>query len=222
MILEIACFNFESVLIAEQSGADRIELCENYSAGGITPGLELIQKVKSEIKIPVYVMLRPRGENFIYNDSEYEEMKDEIQQCKTLCVDGVVFGMLDENNLVDKKRCAELVEVAKPMTATFHRAFDEVKNPFDALEEIIECGFDRILTSGQKPTAMEGAELISELIRQTNDRIIIMPGGSVRVENISELKIKTNAEEFHSAAINRTTMLPDENEIRKMKTILSL
>ena len=221
MILEIACFNFESALTAEQSGADRIELCENYSAGGITPAVELIQNVKSKIKIPVHVMIRPRSGNFLYSEMEFEQMKNEIMQCRTLGADGVVFGMLDEKNFVDKKRCSELVNLANPMSASFHRAFDETENPFDALTEIINCGFGRILTSGQKTDALKGAELISELIGKAAGRIIIMPGGGVRAENISELKIKTNAKEFHTSAVSGTALLPDAEEIRKMKKIIS-
>jgi copper homeostasis protein len=222
VLLEIACFNFASARIAEQSGADRIELCEKYSEGGITPGVELIQNAKSQIRIPVHVMIRPRAGNFVYRDSEFEEMKNSIQQCKDLEADGVVFGILDENNLTDKKRCMELVTLAKPMSTTFHRAFDEVKNPLEALEEIMDCRFDRILTSGQKKTALEGAELISELINIANNRTIIMPGGGVRSENILQLRNKTSATEFHSSAINPQTMLPDKNEIQKMKQLLSL
>jgi len=220
--LEIAVFNYESAVIAEQCGADRIELCENYSAGGITPQPELIRKVKSKLKIPARIMIRPRAGNFIYNDSEFEEMKNSINHCSVLGMDGVVFGVLEENNLIDKRRCTELVQLAKPMHATFHRAFDEVKNPVEALEEIIECGFDRILTSGQKQTAVEGAKIISELIIQAKERIIIMPGGGVRAENILEIKNRTGAKEFHSAAVNLQTMLPEENEIRQMKNLLSL
>ena len=124
-------------------------------------------------------------------------------------------------NIVDKEKCSELLALALPMNATFHRAFDEVADSAEALEQIIEYGFSRILTSGQKPSAMEGAEVISELIYKANDRIIIMPGGGVRAENISELKRKTNAIEFHSSSINHRSMLPEENEIRKMKNFLS-
>ena len=221
-LLEIACFNFESALIAEQGGADRIELCKNYSEGGITPEVELIQKAKSQIKIPVYVMVRPRGGNFVYSDFEFVQMKKSVQQCKDSGMTGVVFGILYEDNRVDKKRCTELITLANPMKATFHRAFDDVKNSFDALEQIIECGFDRILTSGQKQTALEGMELISTLILTAKNRITIMPGGGVRAENISELKKKSGAKEFHSSAINIQTMLPDVNEIRKLKKIISL
>jgi copper homeostasis protein len=222
MLLEIACFNFESAKISEQSGADRIELCENYYEGGITPEVELIQKVKSQIKIPIYVMIRPRGGNFVYSGSEYEKMKRSVQQCKDLGMDGVVLGILTEDNLIDKRRCTELATMAQPMNSTFHRAFDEAKNPLETLEEIIDCGFGRILTSGQKQTALGGTGLISELIRHAKGRIVIMPGGGVRAENISEIKLKTGTKEFHSSAINSKTMFPDEIEIRRMKEQLTL
>ena len=132
-------------------------------------------------------------------------------------MEGVVFGILNENNLPDKLRCTELINLARPMNITFHRAFDEMKNSFAALEEIIVCGFERILTSGQKKSATEGAELISELISKANERIIIMPGGGVRPENISELKLKSGAKEFHSSGINAGTLLPDKNTIELLR-----
>jgi copper homeostasis protein len=219
-ILEIACFNFESAKIAEQCGADRIELCENYSAGGITPSVELIRKVKSEVLIPVHVMIRPRGGNFIYSNTEFNAMKNSVLQCKSAGIDGVVFGILTHDNRIDKNRCRELVTLAQPMSTTFHRAFDEVPDSTAALEEIIECCFSRILTSGKSNIATGGAELISELNLKAGDRIIIMPGGGVRAENILELKRKIGANEFHSSAIAAAAVLADENEIRKMKSNL--
>ena len=220
-LLEIACFNFEAALIAEQGGADRIELCENYSLGGVTPGMELIQKVKSQVNIPVHVMIRPRSGNFVYSNAEFEEMKNSVQQCRDLKLDGVVFGILDEDNFVDKQKCAELINLAGPMSAVFHRAFDEINNPLDALEEIMDCGFTRILTSGKKQSAAEGKNLISELISNSNQRIIVMPGGGIRSGNISEIKNETGAMEFHSSAMNFQALLPDKNEILKMKQLLS-
>lgn len=220
MILEIACFNFESALIAQRAGADRIELCEDYSAGGITPSAETLTRARAEISIPIFAMIRPRKGDFIYNDPEFEKMKEEISQCKKLGADGIVFGILDKDNRIDKNKCLELNELAYPLKTTFHRAFDEVKDPLAALENIISCGFNRLLTSGLKPTATEGTELISTLIEKAADRIVILPGGGIRSNNISFLVKKTGAKEFHSAALNKSTLLADENEIRALRIAL--
>jgi copper homeostasis protein len=222
MILEIACFNLQSAIIAAQAGADRIELCSTYSVGGITPSKEIIKQAREKISIPIYVMIRPCAGNFIYTDEEFEKMKSEILFCKQNNIEGIVFGILNEDKTVDVNRCKELVELAKPMQATFHRAFDEIENSFEALEQIIDCGFTRILTSGKKKTAIEGAELISQLIQKANGRITILAGGGVRAENIVELKNKTGTTEFHSAAILGQSFTADENEIRKIKSILSV
>ncbi len=218
--IEIACFNLESALLAEKVGADRIELCEDYSLGGITPSEVTIIEARKKISIPVYVMIRPRGGNFVYTDKEFELMKAQIIFCREKGMDGVVLGILDKDSRVDKDRCRELVRLAKKIPVTFHRAFDEVDNSFRALGEIIDCGFSRILTSGKQSSAIVGAALISRLIEKSGNRIIIMPGGGVRGNNISEL-LKTKAKEFHSAAINKTSLQIDEAEIRTMKMMLS-
>jgi copper homeostasis protein len=149
-------------------------------------------------------------------------MKKTITFCKMNNINGIVFGILSEKNTIDKERCSGLIESAKPMKATLHRAFDAVSNPLKSLEEIISCGFERILTSGQKSSALQGVSVISGLIEKANGRISIMPGGGVRAENISELRSKTGANEFHSSALDLVTLLPDTNEIQKMKNLLSL
>ncbi len=218
--IEIACFNLESALTAANAGADRIELCEDYSLGGITPSEEIIIEARKKISVPIYVMIRPRGGDFVYTESELELMKAQVIFCREKRMDGVVFGILDKQNNIDKFRCKELVNLSKRMPITFHRAFDQAQNSFRALEDIIDCGFSRILTSGREASATDGAMLISQLVEKAGNRIIIMPGGGVRSENISEL-IKTKAKEFHSAAINKTTLQIDETEIRTMKLILS-
>jgi len=220
MILEIACFNTESALIAQRAGADRIELCEDYKAGGVTPALQDFIKVKAKVSVPIFVMIRPRGGNFAYNDQELKKMKEEITEYKKSGADGFVFGILDKYQCVDKTRCSELVELAYPLQTTFHRAFDEVKDPLHELENIISCGFTRILTSGQKPAALEGAGLISELIQKASNRIVILPGGGIRSGNATALAVKTGAREFHSAAINKNTLLVDEKEVRDLKLVL--
>lgn len=216
MLLEIACFHLESCLIAQQTGANRIELCENYSVGGITPSEKLIIEVRKQIRIDLFVMIRPREGNFVYSDSEFELMKKQIVFCKEKNCNGVVFGILTKENKIDVVRCKELVELAKPMSSTFHRAFDEIENSESALEEIIECDFLRILSSGKQKTAIEGSVLLSQLIKKSKGRIIIMPGGGIRSSNISEIIKTTGGAEFHSAAITNTGEIADEVEIKKL------
>lgn len=219
MILEIACFNLQSCLIAQKAGAHRIELCENYSAGGITPSEKLIVEARQQLQIDLFVMIRPRKGNFIYSASEFEEMKKQIQFSKQNNCNGVVFGILTHENKIDIARCKELVELAKPLRGTFHRAFDEIQNSEQALEDIIDCGFSRILTSGKHKTAREGITKIVDLVRRAKDRIIIMPGGGIRSSNIPQLKA-TMAKEFHSAAIINTDEIVDESEIKKLMSEL--
>ena len=220
MLLEIACFNLQSCLIAQQTGANRIELCENYSVGGITPSEKLITEARTKTQIDLFVMIRPREGNFIYTASEFELMKKQIQFCKQNNCNGVVFGILTNENKFDKIRCTELVEIAKPMPCTFHRAYDEIENSEQALEEIIECGFSRILTSGKQKTAIEGISLLKDLVKKANGRIIIIPGGGIRSSNITELINTTDANEFHSAALTNTSSITDEVEIRKLLSAL--
>lgn len=216
MLFEIACFNLQSCLIAQKAGAHRIELCENYSFGGISPSENLIIEVRKNLQIDLFVMIRPREGNFVYSEKEFEQMKSKIQFSKQHNCNGVVFGILTGENTVDKKRCKELVELAKPMPCTFHRAFDEIQDSEKALEEIIECGFSRLLTSGKQKTAIQGIELIKTLITKAKDRIIIMPGGGIRSSNISELVFHTQAKEFHSAATLNEMEMVNENEIKNI------
>ncbi|MDQ6901495.1 MAG: copper homeostasis protein CutC [Bacteroidota bacterium] len=198
--LEIIAFDIESCISAQQHGADRIELCDNFSEGGTTPSYGFIKKAREKLSIELYVMIRPRGGDFLYSNEDFQIMVQDIAFCKSIGCDGIVLGLLIASGNVDKERCQKLIEYAYPLGVTFHRAFDRAKDPFQALEDIIEIGCERILTSGQKPKAMEGIELISQLVRQADGRIIIMPGSGVNAENIKELAEKTNAMEFHSSA----------------------
>ena len=200
LILEVIAFDLESCTIAQQSGANRIELCDNPADGGTTPSYGIIKAARAITTIDLFTMIRPRGGDFLYSDGEFEVMKADIQMSKELGCDGVVVGILTKEGNVDIKRMTILVNLAYPMSVTFHRAFDRSKDPFKALEDIIETGCERILTSGQQPTAMEGAAMINELIKKADERIIIMPGSGIRSTNIIELANKTNAKEFHSSA----------------------
>ena len=198
--LEVIGFTIESCLIAQAAGAHRIELCDNPSEGGTTPSYGFIKTARENLSIELYPIIRPRGGDFLYSEIEFEVMKADIQICKNLGCDGVVIGMLNSDGTVDKQRCKELVDIAQPMGVSFHRAFDRTKDPFKALEDIISIGCERILTSGQKSVATDGAALLNELVKQANGRIIIMPGSGVRSDNIETLVKKTNAIEFHTSA----------------------
>ena len=199
-LLEIAVFNIASAIQAVEAGADRLELCENPLDGGTTPSYGTLKIVREKISIPVFPIIRPRGGDFFYSEEEFEVMKQDIRVCKDLQFEGVVTGLLTLDGNIDTFRIQKLVELAWPMELTFHRAFDRAKNPLAALEAIISCGANRILTSGQVPQAIDGKELIKELIEQAGERIIILPGSGIRADNIQELATYTHAREFHSSA----------------------
>lgn len=198
--LEAIAFNIVSCSIAQAAGAHRIELCDNSGEGGTTPSYGFIKAARKIVSIDLFPIIRPRGGDFLYSDEEFEIMKADVQLCKDLGCDGVVIGVLNDDATIDKKRSSILVKIAYPMSVTFHRAFDRVTEPDRALEDVIEIGCERILTSGFHPTAQEGAENIKKLIELAGERIIIMPGSGVRSENIIDLAESTGAVEFHSSA----------------------
>ena len=199
-MLEIAVFNIQSALLAAAAGAHRLEFCENPYDGGTTPSYGTLKTVREKISIPVFPIIRPRGGDFLYSDAEYEVICKDVQLCKELGFDGVVIGLLHADGSIDKERTKKLVDLAYPMEVTFHRAFDRAAHPLQALEDIIACGCNRILTSGQVPNAWDGRELIKQLVEKADDRIIIMPGSGVRSSNIKALADFTGAMELHSSA----------------------
>lgn len=215
--IEIACFNLQSALIAQKAGADRVELCADMTFGGTTPLIETIQQAREHLTIDINVMIRSRGGNFVYSDSEFEQMKSEIETIKKLGVNGFVFGILKEDNTINIQQNKALVELAKPLPCTFHRAFDQVSNYEKALEDVISCGFSTILTSGTFPNVMEGKEVLKQLVIQANNRIEIMPGGGLRSTNISELDEMVNANWYHSSAITDGSETANQEEIIKLK-----
>jgi copper homeostasis protein len=237
MVLEICAFNLPAALAAQGAGADRIELCAGPEEGGVTQSAGLIRMAREKLQIPVYPIIRPREGDFLYSAEEFAVMMRDVEFCRELGCDGVVIGMLLADGRVDQVRCGRLVEAAYPMGVTFHRAFDRAVDPFEALEAIIGIGFERILTSGQRPVAMEGAALLRELVREADERIVIMPGSGVRASNISELAEKTGVVEFHTTAriavpggmafVNAAMredllmVMPSEEEIRRIKEIIS-
>lgn len=217
--LEIACFNLESALIAQQGGADRIELCDDFSCGGITPNYGTFETARKLISIDLFVMIRPRGGNFVYSDDEFEQMKKDILHFKKMNANGFVFGILNEDGSVNIDQNRELVELAQPIPCSFHRAFDISKDLEKNLEDVVECGFKTILTSGQTKSAIEGIDQLIKLVNLSNGRIIIMPGGGVRSSNIELLKSKVETIYFHSSAI---ACLPDrqvKNDVADLEEV---
>ncbi|MEO6327950.1 MAG: copper homeostasis protein CutC [Ginsengibacter sp.] len=237
-ILEVIGFTIEGCIIAQDAGASRIELCDNPEEGGTTASYGFIKAAREKLHIDLYPIIRPRGGDFFYTDDEFEILKTDVKLCKELGCNGVVIGLLTKEGKVDKKRCSLLTGYAYPLGVTFHRAFDRTVDPFEALEDIIEIGCERILTSGQMPTACEGAQLIKQLITMADDRIIIMPGSGVTSDNIDHLAETTGAVEFHTSARIRMpgkmtyknlllnehldTISVDVNEIKKILNTLSL
>ncbi len=198
-IIEIATSDFLTTKSAVEGGADRIELCANLAEGGTTPSYAHIKKCREAFDITLFPIIRPRGGDFLYTKDEFEIMKNDIKMCKELGCEGIVIGLLNMDGTIDMTRTSELIEIAYPLEVTFHRAFDRCKDPFAALEELIEIGCQRILTSGQKPTVSEGVDLIAELNKKADDLIIILPGSGVRKDNIKMLAEKTGCIEFHSS-----------------------
>jgi copper homeostasis protein len=199
MKLEIIGFNIESCIAAQEAGANRIELCAGPGEGGTTPSYAFIKSARAKLQIDLYAMIRPRGGDFLYSDEDFEIMRNDVAICKELGCNGIVTGILTKDGKVDKKRCAALIELAYPLEATFHRAFDRASDPFDALEDIIGLGFERILTSGLKPKAIDSIELLSQLIKKSGERIIIMPGSGITSGNIITIAKITGATELHSS-----------------------
>lgn len=198
-LLEVCAGSITSALNAQAGGAHRIELCDNLSDGGTTPSPGMIRQALKLLDIHVFVLIRPRSGDFLYSDDEFKVMKEDVLFCKEHRAHGVVLGMLKNDGTVDIERTAELVSLACPMQVTFHRAFDMTRDPFEAMEDIINLGIDRILTSGQAANAPDGADLIAELITRAESRVIIMPGGGINEDNFLELYQKTKAMEFHAS-----------------------
>ena len=200
-IIEICANSAQSCVEAEAGSAQRVELCAGIPEGGTTPSYgEILMAQKLTSGIDINVIIRPRGGDFLYTPAEVESMLTDIELVKRLNIHGVVFGCLTKQGDIDVTLMRRLIEAAKPLSVTCHRAFDVCREPFVALEQLIELGCDRILTSGQQPDAMKGIPMIKELVQRANGRIIIMPGCGVREDNISHIEAETGAKEFHTSA----------------------
>lgn len=200
VLLEICVESLDHALAAERGGADRIELCTDLSCGGITPSAELMQSARDRVRIPVHVLIRPRAGNFVYSDQELAVMRDDIESAKRLGMDGVVLGILGNDAHVDIERTKALVELARPLPVTFHRAFDACQDLETSLEEVIQTGAARILTSAGQRRATDGLQTLANLIQAANDRIRIMPCGGINSDNLVQIVQTTSAQEIHSSA----------------------
>lgn len=198
--VEICVDSVESAVAAQNGGADRVELCDNLMEGGTTPSHGSIEVARDLLKIKLHVIIRPRGGDFLYSDIEFETMKRDIEAAKRLGVDGVVIGILDAYGNVDIARTAELTELSRPMSVTFHRAFDVCRDPFKAVDQLADLGVDRILTSGQEATAVEGLELIRGLVTAAAGRISIMACGNLNERNIQRVIAETVVKDVHFTA----------------------
>jgi copper homeostasis protein len=200
MMLEIAANSVASALAAQEGGADRIELFTALELGGLTPSHAQIALARERLRIPLYVLVRPRAGDFLYSDLECETMQRDIETCAALGCDGVVLGVLDADGYVDMPRCRALVAAAGTLGVTFHRAFDLSRDPARALEDIAALGCERVLTSGAQASAVEGAALIRDFVAQANGRLTVMPGAGITAHNITALAAATGAHEFHASA----------------------
>jgi copper homeostasis protein len=229
-IFEVCAFNIQSAIIAQKAGAARVELCDNPVEGGTTPSYGTIKLTRQRISILLYPIIRPRSGNYYYNKEEYEIIHHDIKICRELGCDGISVGAQTINSEIDTDMLKRIVEWAGPMGVTCNRAFDCAPDPFKALEDVISCGCERILTSGLKTAAPDASDLLGKLVKQANGRIIIMPGAGVKSTNIRKLADESGAMEFHGSArkiepnpvtfINReindygNVYITDENEVR--------
>lgn len=196
-ILEVCVDSVEGALAAQAGGAHRVELCSALIEGGLTPSKGVIEVCRREIDIKLHIIVRPRGSDFLYTDFEHETMLQDIELAKAMGVDGVVIGTLTAEGRVDKKRTTELIERSRPMSVTFHRAFDMAREPYEALEDLIELGADRVLTSGQEASALAGLDLLVDLVQRAGDRIVVVPCGDINERNIHKISERTGAREIH-------------------------
>lgn len=202
MICEACVESFEEALLAEERGADRIELCSDLANDGLTPSTELMQKACFELKIPVMVMARPRAGNFVYSYSEVEQMKVAIDEAKKAGAAGIVLGLLTNDNQIDEKKTRLLAQYAQPLPVTFHKAIDELPDPVEGVRALLKIpGIKRILTSGGKTTAMEGQETIRKMMETAGDQITILVAGKVLDSNVEEISRLTGATELHGRRI---------------------
>lgn len=201
MIYEVCVNSVSGVRAAKAAAANRVELCADLLEGGLTPSLGMLRRARAVGRIGLHVMIRPRGGDFVFDDDEFAIMRADIETAKVEGVDGVVIGLLTEDGQVDAGRTHELLSLARPLSVTFHRAFDMARDPFHALQALVELGVDRVLTSGQEATALEGLPLLTELFKVADDGIVVMPGGRITSRNIARIVDALKPKEVHFAAL---------------------
>ena len=197
ILVEVVVDSVESAVAAQGGGAGRVELCANLVEGGTTPSAGMIAECRQRITIPLYVMIRPRGGDFLYSDAEIEIMRRDIRQASALGADGIVLGLLLPDSTVDATRTARLIRQARPLDVTFHRAIDVCRDPFEALDTLAGIGVDRVLTSGQAASAQRGIKTITRMVRHAGNRLVILPGGRINEKNAAAIVGKTGAREIH-------------------------
>lgn len=207
-LLEVAASSLTSALAAQAGGAGRVELCGQLADGGVTPSYGLVATARDRLRIPLYVLVRPRSGDFLYDEAEFELMQRDIEACVRLGCDGVVIGALDADAGVDLAGCRALVAAAGGLGVTFHRAFDAARDPARALEDVIALGCERVLTSGGHRSALDGAAHIAALVQQAAGRVRIMAGAGIRPENVADVLARSRAHELHASArgLYRSTM----------------
>jgi len=198
--LEVCVDSVQSAVNAASGGASRLELCSNLTEGGTTPSLGMLRTVKKAVNIPVHAMVRPRGGDFLYSDSELEVMKEDIRLLKENGVDGVVFGVLTANGDIDVEKTKELLELSRPLPVTFHRAFDVTRDLDGSLDVLMDLGIERVLTSGGDGTVLEGLPVLEGLVRRGGDKILVVPGGGITERNLGRILTGCGASEFHCSA----------------------
>lgn len=196
-VIEVCLDSVESAVEAQEGGAQRVELCDDLFEGGTTPSIGMVKQVRKRIGIGLHIIIRPRGGDFFYSEEEFEVMKADIEAVREAGADGVVIGLLNTDGSIDEERTKELIELAQPMSVTFHRAFDVCRDPFEALDVLKRCGVDRLLTSGQEETVMEGLPLLKRLIEKAGDDLIIMPGNGINERNFDYIVEELGAKEYH-------------------------
>lgn len=201
MIREKCIGSFLEAIEAQELGAERVELCDNLTEGGTTPSYGTIKMVVEKLNIPTFVIIRPRGGDFYYTPEEIEIMKEDIKVCKSLGVKGVVIGALNRDNTINYEAIQDMITLAKPMSVTFHKAIDELKDPVSEVKKLAKIGVNRILTSGTKETALEGKEILKEMIKKAGDEIIIIVAGKVTKENLDEISTLIPTKEYHGKKI---------------------
>lgn len=219
MILEVCVDSFKSLIIAREAGADRIELCSALNVGGLTPSYGLMEQAKSIVDIEIFVMIRPRSGDFLYDKTEFETMKKDIEAAKSMGFDGIVTGILLENGKIDLKRMKEIVEIAKPLKVVLHRAFDDADEPEKDIPVLIDMGIIRILTSGQRRNALEGADYIADIQRKYGNKITIMPGAGINKDNIEGIHNIVKCSHYHmSGKVNVGSRMKYKEYIGRMDT----